>query len=243
MLYSQWADTFTRENAVEALAALDEAIKLAPGHMIIQAMLADVYVCSHQFSYGFVEQPLDKALALASEAVLISPECQLGYLAIAGVHALRNDRDKFVEAAQRVIDAGHLSNNNVAALAPYYAVLGMLDEARELGEKILALHLPRSGECRVALALCRYLRQEYKEALAQARKIEMPGSLWDGLLRLCAAGMLQEEAEARAAAAELLKAYPQFREQGGDILRRAFPKQDCLPLVCEGLAAGGPQIA
>ena len=239
VLYSKWAATFAVENAREALMALEAAIEADPRHMPIRAMYADIHICSYQFSYGLMDEPLEKAMFLASEAVAGGAEYQLCHLVMAGVHAMRSDRDKFMGAARRVMGTGPLFSSTVAALAPYYAVLGMTDEALELGKKILALNLPHCGECHVALALCHYLRGEYAEALAQARKIEMPGSLWDGLLRLCASGMLREDAEAVAAAADLLKAYPLFVERGEDILKCAFPSQIYLPLIREGLAAGG----
>lgn len=243
VLYSKWADAFTRRSAEEAYAALRRAMECEPRQTQVRAMLADLYVCSHQFSYGLVDEPLEKALALAFELVQTDPACQLAHLALAGAHALKNDKAKFNEAARRVLEINPLSSSNVAALAPYYAVLGLLDEAEALCEKILALNLPRSGECHIALALCRYFKGDYAAALDQARKIARPGALCDGLLRLCASGMLGDGREAELAAGELLEAYPDFEKQGLQILSRAFPRVEDLEAAREGVSRGGLNVS
>lgn len=243
VLYSKWADSFTRQTAEEAHAALRRALEHEPRRTQVRAMLADLYVCSHQFSYDLVKQPLEKAVALASEVIYADPACQLAHLALAGAHALKNDKGEFSEAARRVLEINPLSSSNVAALAPYYVILGLLDEAGDLCEKILALNLPRSGECRIALSLCHYFRADYEEALSQARKIARPGALCDGLLRLCAGGMLGDRREAEAASGELLEAYPDFKKQGLLILSRAFPRVEDLEAIQEGLARGGLHVS
>ena len=243
VVYSKWADSFTRQTAEEAHAALNRALEHEPRQTQLRAMLADLYVCSHQFSYELVEQPLEKALVLAAEAIYVDPACQLAHLALAGAHALRNDKAKFSESARRVLEINPLSSSNVAALAPYYVILGLPDEAVELCEKILTLNLPRSGECHIALSLCHYFRGDYRAALDQARKIARPGALCDGLLRLCAGGMLGDCREAEAAADELLEAYPDFSKQGLRILSCAFPRVEDLEAIREGLARGGLRIS
>ena len=243
VLYSKWADSFTRQTAEEAHAVLSRALELEPRQAQIRAMLADLYVCSHQFSYDLVEQPLEKALTLASEVIYADPACQLAHLALAGVHALKSDKAKFSEAARRVLEINPLSSSNVAALAPYYVILGLLDEAGELCGKILTRNLPRSGECHIAMSLCHYFRADYEEALSQARKIARPGALCDGVLRLCASGMLGDSREAEAAAGELLEAYPDCKKQGLRILSRAFPRVEDLEAILEGLSRAGLRVS
>lgn len=242
VLYSKWAGAFTRQTAAEAHTALLLALEQEPRQTQTRAMLADLYVCSYQFSYELADEALEKALALASEVIYTDPACQLAHLALAGIHALSNDKGKFNESARRVLEINPLSSSNVAALAPYYAILGLLDEAGKLCEKILARNLPRSGECHIALSLCRYFRGDYRAALDQARKISRPGALCDGLLRLCSGGMLEDGREAEVAARELLEAYPEFREQGVRILSRVFPRVEDLEAICEGVARGGLSI-
>ena len=133
----------------------------------------------------------------------------------------------------------YASGNTLAALSTWYGLLGMWDKAVELAEKIVEMNPACPGWCHATLSLYHYMRKEYSEALVEAKKVNMPYTLWDPLIRLITSIALDRKSEASEAAADLLKIYPEFEEKGAEILSRNIPNKIYISLLSESLAKYG----
>ena len=239
LLYYQWSSEVTFQNFAKALDSVRTALEEQPDNSLIRAMLADLYASDYQWSYGLVENGLERSYDYAISAANADPGCQIAHLALALNYFLRQDAEKFRISAQRALDINPSSGNTLAALSTWYGLLGMWDKAVELAEKIVEMNPACPGWCHATLSLYHYMRKEYSEALVEAKKVNMPYTLWDPLIRLITSIALDRKSEASEAAADLLKIYPEFEEKGAEILSRNIPNKIYISLLSEGLAKYG----
>ena len=239
LLYYHWTTVLTREDFARALESVEKAHQSDETHIPTLSMLADLYASNQQWTYGLVDNALEKSLQLANEAVNQDPGCQLAYVALALNYHLRTDRDKFQYCAERALELNPSSTNALSALASWYALSGLWDKSFELTEKIIDLSTSIPGWCHFVWAMYRYVNNDYERSLAEAQKINMPNSLWDPLIRLALCGFLENPAEREEAVARLTSIYPDFLKTGKTIVENSLPYPEMSGKVLEGMARAG----
>ncbi len=239
LLYYHWTTVLTKNEFKKALESVEKALKSDPGHIPTQAMLADLYASNYQWSYGLVENSLEKSLQIATKAINLDPECQLAHLAMSINYYLRGDKEKFILSAERAIEINPSSTNVLSAIASWYGLCGMWEKALELTNEVLDANPNAPGWCHSTLAMYYFMRRDFTSSLAAAKKIHMPDSLWDPLLRLASGGFLGEREECDQAIAELIAIYPDFLSRGFHYLDKNLPNKVFLNLVYDGLARAG----
>lgn len=239
LLYYKWTTEVSFKNFEKALSSVEQALEKHPGNTLAQAMLADLYASDYQWSYNLVENGLKKSLELAISALNSDPECQIAYLALALNYFLRRDVEKFDMCAQRALEINPKSGNTLAALSTWYGLLGVWDKALELTGKIVEYNPACPGWCHATLALYHYIHKEYGKALTEAKKVNMPYTLWDPLIRLVISTAFGRKQETNTAIEDLLIVYPEFREKGFEIISRNVPSKEVVRLLCESLKKAG----
>ena len=239
LLYYHWTTVLTKSEFEKALNSVEKALQSNPNHIPTQAMLADLYASNYQWSYGLVENSLEKSLQIATKAINLDPECQLAHLAMAINYYLRGDKEKFILSAERAIEINPSSTNVLSAIASWYGLCGMWEKALELTDKFLSVNPNAPGWCHSTLSMYYFMRRDFSSSLTEAKKIHMPDSLWDPLLRLASGGFLGEKNECKQAVAELIEIYPDFLQQGFHYLDKNLSNKVFLNLICDGLARAG----
>ena len=239
LLYYHWTTVLTRKDFRKALESVERAGKNHPEHIPVQAMLADLYASNHQWGYGLVENSLEKSLKIATRAVNLDPNCQIAHLAMCLNLYLRGDTEKFVQTAKRAIEINPASTNVCSAIASWYGLSGIWDTSIEMIERIMQASQQCPGWCYSIYAMYYLCRNDYEKSLEAAKKINMPTTFWDIVLRLAAAGFLGDKNESRIAFQELLEAFPDFMENGLTYLCNNLTNQDLLLKVLEGMDKSG----
>jgi len=235
LLYYHWTTVLSRRAFVKAVESVERAYNNDPSHVNIQAMLADLYACSHQFSYGLIEKPLEKTFQLASEAVNQDPACQIAYMALALGYCLLGEVDKFKLFARRAIELNPASTNAIISIGTWYATVGIWDEALELTEKLVEKTPSSPGWCHFVLALYKYCHGDFEGSLAEAHKINMPENMWDCVVPLAAGGFLSRKDECESALTKMAAIYPDFRENYKQIIRNNLPDEAVSSKVLDGV--------
>lgn len=237
--YYQWTAVLTLDSFKVALLGIERALDRDPGNVPIRAMLSDLYGSDYCWSYGQVENALERSFVLAIQAVNLEPGCQGAHVAAALNYYLRQDKDMFIVSAEKAISLNPSNISAVSAIGTWYGLCGEWERSFELINKALAQTQIAPAWCHANLSLYYYLHGDYEAAFAEANKITMPGTLLGSLYRLIAGGKLGREKEAQISKAELLKIYPDFETQGHAIISRHICNEDYADLVCQGLTAGG----
>jgi adenylate cyclase len=195
---------------------LERAVERDPKYPDAWAWLAYIYAHEHSLEYNPRPQlynPLDQALEMGRRAVALDPTSQAAHRALAFTYFLRHDLDQFLVEAERTVAANPNNAATIAFMGLLMAYAGNEKRGLALITKAKALDPNYPGWYHRPFARHYFNKGDYEAALAEARRISMPGFFWAHILLAASYGQLGRTEEAQAAVADLLKAYPRFTFQ------------------------------
>jgi tetratricopeptide (TPR) repeat protein len=168
-----------------------------------------MYLDEYRYNFNPKPNPLDRALEAAREAVSLDLTNQNARHALANVYFFRRELDAFQAEAERTIA---LNPNNARVLAVLGNLFFNLGDKRGIAlvEKAATLDPFHPTWLHYAFAENYFDRGEYKAALAEARKVDVPGDFWHQVNLAAIYAELGRESEARSAVKELRSLYPDF---------------------------------
>jgi TolB-like protein len=177
--------------------ALERAVERAPANADCWALLSWIY--SHEHAHGFNPLPgsLDRALAAARRAVDLAPSNHVAQQALAVALFFRRDIAGCRSAAERALALNPLDGSNEAIFLITFTGdwdrgCGLIRWAMEQNP-----HHPRWYG--LILAINEYRVANYRGALDEAVKANMPDGHWKAALLAAAYGQLGDVDAARAA--------------------------------------------
>jgi TolB-like protein/tetratricopeptide (TPR) repeat protein len=213
----QWS-AYHRDNVVPTEHAkvrdcLERAVKSDPGYADAWACLCIIYLDEHRFNFNPRPDPLGRALDAARRAVASDPDNQRAHHVLAEVHFHRHELDGFLAELERAIA---LNPNNAHTLVYLGQDLHYVGDERGIAlvRKASALDPFHPTWFNFPIAHHHFDRDEHEEALAAARKIDMPGFFWSQIYLAAIYAELGRQSEARSAVEELLRLYPGFNVEG-----------------------------
>ncbi|MGQ0737319.1 MAG: protein kinase domain-containing protein [Acidobacteriota bacterium] len=220
----------------EARLALEQAVERAPGNADCWAMLSWVY--SHEHAHGFNPRPgsLDRALAAARRAVDLAPSNHLAQQALAVVLFFRKETAGCLGAAERAIALNPLDGSNEAFFlitftGDWERGVSLIRRAMELNP-----HHPRWYE--LILGVNEYRLADYRAAVQEIVKANVPETFWTSALLAAAYGQLGEATAASHALSDLLGQKDDFARTGRELLGK-FLDARLVDHVMEGLRKAG----
>jgi tetratricopeptide (TPR) repeat protein len=208
--YLAWErDNFAPTEYEEVRECLERAVKSDPGYSKVWACLSDIYVVEHIFNYSPRPRPLDRALDAARRALVLDPTCQLGHQHLAAAYFHRHELDAFSAEAERAIA---LNPNNAWTLGWMGLRLEHAGDERGIAWVRKAMQLEPFFPTTVNFSLAHhhFEKGEYEEALAAARRLNVPALFWTPIYLAAIYAELGRDREARSALEELLRVYPDF---------------------------------
>ena len=195
------------ENYDEALQNIDKAIEFDPNYADAWARLCLIYLDEHRFNHNPRPNPLVRALTAARRAVELDPTSQLGRSALAQAYFFRHELDAFLPELERALA---LNPNDVGTLAGVGTNLLYAGDERgiTLIRRAMALDPFHPPLLYSVIAHYHFERGEYEEALAAARKGDVPGFYYTHLLLAAIYAELGRQSEAQSALEEFLRLWP-----------------------------------
>jgi adenylate cyclase len=189
--------------------ALERAVESDSNYAEAWACLCLIYLHEYTLSYNPRPDPLNRALDAARRAVGSDPTSQWAHHALAQVYFHRNEVDAFTSEAERAIA---LNPNNAFALADLGRNLEFAGDERGIAlvKKAMKLDPFHPTIYHFAVAHSHLHRGEYKAALAEARKINLPSSWLAQIYLAVIYAALDRHTEARSHLGELLRLRPDF---------------------------------
>ena len=191
----------TPDEHAEARAALERAVEQAPANPDCRAMLSWMY--SDEHAHGFNVRPgsLDRALAAARRAVDIAPSNHLAYQALARAHFFRKEIAACRNACDRALALNPLDGSNEAIFLICFS--GDWDRGCALVRRAMDLNPHHPGWYRWMLAINEYRKANYRAAVDEGVKANVPEIFWTNVLFAAAYGQLGELDAARTALRDL----------------------------------------
>jgi len=232
---------FSRHSSelVPTIEALRQLTQQAPELELGWTYLAKLYLANYSFELSPLHTPVEKAIGYAYEGVSLEPASAKARCTLATALLVKGELEAAREELQQALRL------NADSLA-YREVIGWLLALAGDWDKGMALMretMVRNPYClpNVKQALwADYLRRgEFDAAYIAALEHRDGSFFWRELMTTCCLGHLGREDEARASAAELLQAKPQFQERGTMLIGYYIKSSDLRGCVIEGLNKAG----
>ncbi len=239
--YQYWR-TYNRELYGPARDCLETVSAAEPDYAEALASLSLMYADAYRFNFDngdIAGDPRLKALDLAHRAVELAPMATRGYQALAFAYWLMNDVDRSFEAAETGSALNPNDTDIMADLGLRYCWRTRWDKGLPLLREAFARNPAQPSAYRLAFVLDHYISGRYKEALAEAKKIEAPSIIFSYMaLALAYAGLGQEQ-EAAAAVKKILAFDPQYGDHVFADLEKRNLHPDLIQIVVDGLRKAG----
>jgi TolB-like protein/Tfp pilus assembly protein PilF len=235
-------ERITDEEHAEVREILEAAIANSPDHSDCLAMLASIYFDEYAQGYNPRPNPLDRAYATAQRAVEAAPTNNLGHYVLALVLFFKKDFLAFRLTAERAIALNKMDASTTAYLGILLAYSGDWDRGLAIVRRAMELNPHHPGWYHFPIAYSYYRQSDYRSALENALKINMPGYVWFHVLLAAIYGQLGDEKRAAVSLRALGEVMPDF----GQIARQQCSRwldDELADHVLEGLRKAGLEIA
>ena len=225
-----------------ARTALEKAVQQAPGNADCLAMLSMLYREEYNHGFNVRPDPLGRALSAARRAVDAAPSNHLAHHALASVLYFRREHQAFRSAAQRAMELNPMDGFTIAYMGFQISFSGDWERGCALMERARSLNPNHPGWYWFPPFFNAYRKDDYRDALEFALKVNMPG-FWRNELALAATyGQLGELKLARNAAQELLAARPEFATAVREECSKWW-EPELVEQIIDGLRKAGLEIA
>ena len=243
MLHAYNAVTvLTYQSLVDAIDALEKALRKEPQHAHAMALLSDLLLGSFELGAADSMSTVDQAEELARKALTLDPACQVAHFNLGVVHFLRAERTLCLKAFERAVELNPNNSQYIASIGLHTAMAGEWERGVKLMDKACSLNPHHAGWHHLLYYMKHYRQGEYDLALIEAKRFNTPGSFWDPLIRAAVLGQLGRKNEAGRAVEELLALMPDFKSRGRSLLRRITYLDEHVDMLAEGLRKAGLEI-
>ncbi|MGE0363469.1 MAG: protein kinase [Vicinamibacterales bacterium] len=171
--FHAYVEHFQAEEHARLRGGLERALEQEPLVAEGWACLADLYEHEHSQRLNPLPDSLGRQRRAAQRAVEIDPHNQRGWTAMAAVHTFERDRAALRIAAERAVGLNPLDADTVGLCALFLSCAGDDDRAMSLFERAVQLKPQHPGWYHFTPFTTHYKRQQYAEALAQAKRIAL----------------------------------------------------------------------
>ena len=206
----RYTQTLDSHEHARSRALLEKAIALDPGYAVAFAMLANIYLAEYRFDVNPLPDPIKRSFVMAEKAVELDPQNAYARCWLAIIHFFRKENEGFRQEAQRALALNPNDPEILAEMGHYYAFLGEYERGVELTRRAIILNPLHPGWYHFSFARKNLSEGDYAAALADIRKINLPGFYWTWLLKTSAFGHLGELESATDSLSHLESLMPGF---------------------------------
>jgi TolB-like protein len=238
-LYYHYQKVFTKEILQQTINALETAVKADPDYALAWAMLGELYLDDKVLELKQIENPAEEGLRCALRAVSIDPACQHAYYALAWIYLFHHNHQECLKAVDQCLDINPNAGDMKGGMGFALTCAGEF----ERGFKLLNDAIKHNPYCpwwfNAGFVFYFLHAKEYLQALHWAEKVNMPGMLWDPMLKAAVLGHLHRTDEAGRNLKLLLQIFPDAAEHVKDIIGSFLLSKDLNKEILEGLKKAG----
>jgi adenylate cyclase len=228
---------------VPAIESLQEMTARAPEVELAWTALARLYLMNHSFELSNLFTPVEMAIGCANQSVLLEPASARTRCLMATALLVKGE----LGAARRELDLALRLNSDSLAYREVIGWLLALVGEWDQGVALMRSALERNPYCQPCVSHGLWAdamrRGDSEAAYAFALEYREPNFFWRELMIASALGQLRRVEDARASAAELLRASPQFAQRGRRLIAHYIKDDQVRATIVEGLRKAGLEVA
>lgn len=221
--------------------SLEKAVEIDPNYPDAWAGLAFLALDEYRFSFNRKKgtNPLEIAQNYAEKSISLSSGYSIAWYAMTIIHYHKGELDKFENNMRLGLSMAPNSPAVLADSGVYLCLMGDMDKGLALVKKAMDLNPQHPSWCHFALFHDHFIGGAYDRAIDHVRHIETPNWFWPHALQAISYAMLGEMAHAESAAAQVLRLYPEFRENAKQECAKWFQREGDLEKYLTGLKKAG----
>jgi adenylate cyclase len=213
MLQARSSASGTKESMIRCRQLYEEAIALDPGYAHAHAMLGWNYFLEARF--GWSESPAESlkiAFEYGQKAIALNDTLDWSHMLLASIYLVKRQFEKAVAEAKRAVALNPNGADAYACLSGVIGCTGRWEESVAFGEKSIRLNPSPTVYFYHWLGRAYFMTEQYDEAIATWKKaLNLSPDYLNAHTFLAACySSLNRQAEAAAAAKEVLRINPKF---------------------------------
>jgi TolB-like protein len=238
-LYYHYQKVFTKEILQQTISALEGAVNADPNYALAWAMLGELYLDDKILELKKVENPAEEGLRCALRAISIDPACQHAYYALAWIYLFHHNHQECLKSVEQCLALNPNAADMVGGMGFALICAGEFERGCELLNDAIKNNPYGPWWFSAGFVLYFLHKKQYAEALHWSEKVNMPGNLWDPLLKATALGHLHRTEDAGKNLKLLLQLVPDAGKQVKNIIGSFLLSHDLNKVILEGLKKAG----
>lgn len=237
--FYRYLNQHSDQSYVVARRAVEDAAQSEPDNPLLLAMLADVRRAGYAFGYTEEPDPLPEVLALARQALNLSPNSATCRLSLCYALLQARDRNALLETAAPLLDLNLASPCHAGDAAIAVAFAGEWVRGCSIIRQIVKPLAVTPHIFAYPLFLDAYRTGDYDSAWEIAERFHSSHFFWQSILRIAVLGKLDRVAEAMPHIDELLALRPGFSEHCRRYLSCFLMEDSLVNDLIDGLQKAG----
>ncbi len=225
----------------EAFNALTQLVEKHSESGIAMALLGALYGNRYMLDFPDAKKSLELLGELSERASKLAPNSSIVKIVQLFKHFVYNEKERFFNLAESCLKSDENSSLRTGSLAFYLALYGKWDLGKQLLDKLMQRNITYPLYFHGATMVYYYRKKEYKKALTEANKYNMP-IFWAPLLRAAVLGQLDQLTEAKINIDHLKELKPDFEEKGDVLISRYVKEESLVKHILEGLRKAGMNL-
>jgi len=232
----------SRELAISAMNALEQAIKTDPNCGIAHAMLASLYGNSYALDAPGSEDALEKMVSLAERAFKLEPNSVRVNIIYAWKCFICNERERFLEAIDRCLKMNLNTPLRMGSIGFHLSLYGEWEKGKELLDRAMHYKTGYPLYFYGATMLYFYRNHDYESAWRESQNYQIPDLFWGPMLRAAVLGQLGRFDEAQPEIKHLTSLKPDFKHKAKYLISLFVKEDDLVQVIIDGLVKAGLKI-
>ncbi|TNF44614.1 MAG: hypothetical protein EP310_02955 [Bacteroidetes bacterium] len=232
----------SEKTGAEAYEALFKAYSNEPESAVINALLGAFYGNNYSLDFPGSEESYKLLAEFTERAFVLKPDSLIVNASLAYKCFLYNEKERFFEMVQKCLSSGLNTTLRVGAMAFYTCLYGDWEKGKKILDNVMARNVGYPLYFHGVTLLYYYGKQDYKQALNEACKYNVPAIFWSPMLRAAVYGQLNDVVKAKIQISELLKLKPDFEPKARYLISIYVKEDELVDHILRGLQMAGLKI-
>ena len=233
--YRYYSDDLSRVAFSKAVAICKEQLGKYPNDILSLMIYADYCRRDYVYGYNIIESPLEIGKECAQKAIHLQANSHEAHFVLGQILFCLNERQQCLSEFNLARDIYQYNAVIEYGIGFHFCLLGEWEKGSEIANEVMSRSFTYPNWFNLTPFLYAYLQEDYEEALSFALKIDTPHILHAPMSRCVSYSQLGQKEQAQRELKELLIRYPDFMENGKQILNRFFGSEEIADKLWEGI--------